>query len=134
MLWEVDIYPAPGQPNRAALSVRGDAADLHLADDLDVVAAYGYLIETGATGDEVRRAANGLLADRVVETTVVAPVGDPVLSASTRRSDDARACATQAGRDGPGGPKRSGGAGRYWRHGRSGPHAEKVLVRIADRG
>jgi phosphoribosylformylglycinamidine synthase len=81
MLWEVDIHPAQGQPNRAALSVRSDAADLHLAGDLDVVAAYGYLIETVASAEDVRRAAAELLADRVVETTVVAKVGEPVLSA-----------------------------------------------------
>jgi phosphoribosylformylglycinamidine synthase II len=82
MLWEVDIFPAEGQPNRAAASVRGDAADLHLAHDLDVVAAYGYLIESSAPADEIRRAAAELLADRVVEETLVAAVGDPALSKS----------------------------------------------------
>src|SRR5262245_18462351 len=80
MLWEVDIYPAEGQPNRAAASVRGNAGDLHLAENLDMVATYGYLIETTAQAGDFQRAAADLLADRVVEKTVVAAVGDPVLS------------------------------------------------------
>jgi phosphoribosylformylglycinamidine (FGAM) synthase PurS component len=80
MLWEVDIYPAEGLPNRLAAQVAGDAADLGLAADLDVTAAYGYLIQGEISGDDVRRIAAGLLADRVVERTVAAPVGDPRLS------------------------------------------------------
>ncbi len=45
MLWEVDIYPNEGQPNLAARRVAADAADLGLAADLAVTAAYGYLIQ-----------------------------------------------------------------------------------------
>ena len=80
MLWEVDIYPAEGLPNRLAAQVAGDAADLGLAADLAVTAAYGYLIQGDLSGDDVRRIAQGLLADRVVERTVAAPVGDAVLA------------------------------------------------------
>ena len=80
MLWEVDIYPKEGQPNAAARRVAGDAADLGLAANLAVTAAYGYLIQGQLSGDDIRHIAEGLLANRVVERTVSAPVGDALLS------------------------------------------------------
>ncbi len=79
MLWEVDIYPNQGQPNRIARQVAADAADLGLARNLNVTAAYGYLIQGPLDRSQVNRIAAELLADRVVERTVVAPVGDPAL-------------------------------------------------------
>ena len=45
MLWEIDIYPAPGQPDRLALQAAAGAAELGIAQNLQVVAATGYLIE-----------------------------------------------------------------------------------------
>jgi phosphoribosylformylglycinamidine synthase subunit PurSL len=57
MLWEVDIYPAEGQPDRAS----------------------GYLIQGELSRANVERLAHELLADPVVEQPVVAPVGDSSL-------------------------------------------------------
>ena len=48
MLWEVDIYPAAGQPDLLGRSVAAAAADLGLAADLAVAAARGYLIQGDA--------------------------------------------------------------------------------------
>ena len=79
MLWEVDIYPKSGQPNRLARQVAGDAADLGLGHDLAVCAAYGYLVQGQLDRQQVARIAAELLADQVVEETVLAPVGDEVL-------------------------------------------------------
>jgi phosphoribosylformylglycinamidine synthase len=79
MLWEVDIYPAPGQPDLLAQGVAGDAADLGLADRLAVSAGRGYLIQGNLSLGQVTEIANGLLADPVVEQTVVAAVGSPEL-------------------------------------------------------
>ena len=79
MLWEVDIYPRSGQPNQAADDVVTEAADLGLPR-LCVTAARGYLIQGRLERDQVERLARELLADDVVETTVVAPVGDAALS------------------------------------------------------
>ena len=78
MLWEVDIYPLSGGP---AAAVADEAAELHLARDLAVVAARGYLIQ-GSKLDraDVDRLARELLADTVVERAVVAPVGDAALN------------------------------------------------------
>ena len=75
MLWEVDIYPAEGQPNLLAQSVAAEAADLGFPKTLRVVAAHGYLIQGDLDESQVRRIADELLADRVVERTVVARGG-----------------------------------------------------------
>jgi phosphoribosylformylglycinamidine synthase len=79
MLWEVDIYPKPGQPDLIAARVAGDATDLGLAENLAVRTARGYLIQGNLAREQILQIADGLLADRVVERTVVAPVGDPAL-------------------------------------------------------
>jgi len=76
MLWEVDIYPAPGQPDLMARRVAAAAVELGLAQDLAVAAARGYLIQGTLDGNEVARIARELLADGVVERTVVAPLGN----------------------------------------------------------
>ena len=75
MLWEVDIYAADGQPDLGARDVTAAAAELHLADNLAVTSARGYLIQGELDRSQVARIADELLADRVVERTVVAPVG-----------------------------------------------------------
>ena len=80
MLWEVDIYPAPGQVDLAARQVAASAADLGLTDGMTVHAARGYLIQGDLDRTQVERLARELLADVVVERTVVAPVGDAALT------------------------------------------------------
>ena len=79
MLWEVDIYPASGQPDRTARQVAADAADLGIASRISVACASGYLIQGELSRDDVARVAQELLADPVVERAVVAAVGEPSL-------------------------------------------------------
>ncbi len=80
MLWEVDIYGREGQPDLGAHDVAAAAAELHLADNLPVTSARGYLIQGDLDGCQVARIADELLADRVVERTIVAPAGDLALT------------------------------------------------------
>ena len=80
MLWEIDIYPRPGMPDLAAAGICADAADLGLAGDVAAVAAHGYLIQGALERPQVERITRELLADTVVQRTVIAPVGDPVLA------------------------------------------------------
>ncbi len=80
-LWEVDIYPADGQPDQAGSQAATDAVDLGLAESLHVRAAYGYLLQGDLQREQVERLARELLSDPVVQRTVVAPVGDPQLNA-----------------------------------------------------
>jgi phosphoribosylformylglycinamidine synthase len=80
MLWEVDIYPLEGQPDIGARDVTAAVAELHLVQGLKVTSARGYLIQGDLDLAQVTRIADELLADRVVERTVVAPVGDASLT------------------------------------------------------
>jgi len=80
MLWEVDIYPAEGQPDLFARQVAASAADLALAGDLTVCSARGYLIQGELDRAQIAQLAGELLADQVVERTVIARVGDDALS------------------------------------------------------
>ena len=80
MLWEVDIHPKPGQPDLAGRAVAAAASHLGLADGLDVTGARGYLIQADLDRDQIERIARELLADSVVEETVVAPAGDAALA------------------------------------------------------
>ena len=61
-LWEVDIYPAVGQPDLVGRRVAADAADMDLAAGLRVAAAYGYLIQGSMQAAQVQRLARELLS------------------------------------------------------------------------
>src|SRR3954453_4716262 len=80
MLWEIDIHPAEGQPDRAGERVASAARELGIADGLRVAAARGYLVQgESLQRADVERLAGELLADHVVERAVVARVGEPAL-------------------------------------------------------
>ena len=76
MLWEVDIYPLSGHPDRTALGVAAQAADVGILADLRLVAARGYLIQGELSRADVERAAHELLVDTVVERCVIGQPGD----------------------------------------------------------
>ncbi len=78
-LWEVDIYPAEGLPDQAGRQAESEAADLGLTTAVSVRAARGYLIQGDLDRTQVERLARELLADSLVERTVVARRGDAVL-------------------------------------------------------
>ncbi|MFO0870050.1 MAG: phosphoribosylformylglycinamidine synthase subunit PurL [Pirellulales bacterium] len=80
MLWEIDIYPAAGQPDLAGRAVAAAAADFGLADQLRVHAGWGYLLEGDLQAAQVERLVQELLADTVVETALFAPIRDPRLA------------------------------------------------------
>ena len=78
-LWQVDIYPAPGQPDIAGRALAGEAEDVGLGR-LQVRAARGFLVQGDLSPEQVQRLAKELLADLVVETPIVAPVGSAILA------------------------------------------------------
>jgi phosphoribosylformylglycinamidine synthase subunit PurSL len=80
-LWQVDIYPAPGQPDVAAESIVAGVADLGLTRRLSVHSARGYLLEGNLTRADVERLTAELLADPVVERTVIGEIGSAALDA-----------------------------------------------------
>ena len=80
MLWEIDIYPAPGQPDRLGLEVAANAAELGIASGLKASSATGYLIQGSLDLAQVERLANELFADAVIERPVIGRMGDAILT------------------------------------------------------
>lgn len=78
MLWELEITPAAGQPDREAERIRHEAVTLGI-DGLETVAsAKSYLIEGRVSEGEVRGALASLLVDPVVEKWELRQVGSAV--------------------------------------------------------
>jgi phosphoribosylformylglycinamidine synthase subunit PurSL len=78
-LWQIDILPANGQEDVAAKSLQAEAHDLGLGDHVTISAAHGFLLQGELSHDQVRRAAELLLSDSIVESTTIAQVGDASL-------------------------------------------------------
>jgi phosphoribosylformylglycinamidine (FGAM) synthase-like enzyme/phosphoribosylformylglycinamidine (FGAM) synthase PurS component len=91
MLWEVDIHPAEGQTDLTADQVAAAAAELGINRDLAVSSARGFLIQGDLSQAQIARLADELLADRVVERSVITQIGT---SATAGLSSDADECAT----------------------------------------
>lgn len=85
-LWEIDIYPAEGQPDLAAQAAASQAVDLGLGTDLTIQAARGYLVQGSLAREEIQQLARELLSDAVVERTVIGEVGEPLLHAPPNQS------------------------------------------------
>ena len=80
-LWEIDIHPAKDQPDRAGARIASAARELGLAPNLSVAAARGYLVQgESLERGQIERLARELLADVVVERTVIGHAGEPHLS------------------------------------------------------
>ncbi|MEC8338520.1 MAG: AIR synthase-related protein, partial [Planctomycetota bacterium] len=79
MLWQVDIYPAPGQLDRSANEISTDAADLGFGE-LPVLTSRGYLLQGDLDATQIQTIIDQLLVDPVVEQAIFAPVGDATLN------------------------------------------------------
>ena len=79
-IWEVDVRPAPGQTDSTGKALSAEAKDLGIADNLTVSAARGFLLQGELTEEQVRQAAEHLLADSIIESTTLAQIGDEELS------------------------------------------------------
>ncbi len=136
MLWEVDIHPAPSQPDRAAQRLaeaapRSRCRQRAHRGDRPRVPDPGRPHRSGRRPADRRRAAGrprgradgGRPGGR---RRAAAGSGSP----ERRRSGDAGPRAAQAGRDGPGGPERRGGDRRL-RH--RAADAVRTLQQVLDR-
>ncbi|MDR1492534.1 MAG: phosphoribosylformylglycinamidine synthase subunit PurL [Planctomycetaceae bacterium] len=88
MLWEIDIFPRPGEPDRKGNAATADVADLGMTGQLNVVSARGYLVQGNLKEPQVRLLAEQLFADAVAERFVAAQVGDAKLLVSPKSSGD----------------------------------------------
>ena len=79
-VWQIDLFPADGIPDRLADDVLADAADLRLPVDMKIKAARTFLVQGTLTQTQAQEIADRLLVEPVVEHCVVAKVGSDVLS------------------------------------------------------
>lgn len=82
MLWEVDIFAAPGLPDVIGTETAAEAADLGFSSVLAIGGARGYLIQGDLEREQVELLVSSLLADSVVERATVGRVGDAELERS----------------------------------------------------
>lgn len=81
-LWQIDIWPEEGQPDRIARELLADAADLRLPESLKIAAVRGFLIEGDVCQDQATQIAKNLLVEPVVERFQLAKVGDDDINQS----------------------------------------------------
>ena len=77
MLWEIDVCPLAGIPDREAERIALLAAESGICQGIAVQAARGFLVESEMLdAGQASRLAEELFADLTVEQAVVGPVGD----------------------------------------------------------
>lgn len=80
-LWEIDIHPAERHRDIAGMNLAAEAKDLGLGDNITIAATHGFLLQGELSEDQVRLAAQQLLADSICEVSTIAQIGDASLSA-----------------------------------------------------
>ena len=81
MLWEIDLHPRPGMADQEAMRIAAEAASLGLCDQLEIVSARGFLLESPELSeDQVNSLSQELFADLLVEQAVSAPIGAEALN------------------------------------------------------
>ncbi|MDO4551092.1 MAG: phosphoribosylformylglycinamidine synthase subunit PurL [Planctomycetia bacterium] len=81
MLWEIDIYPKKSEKDNLAEEVMAEIFALGLVPETErqnigVRTGRGYLLQGDLNREEVEKIAKNLLADMVVEETVVFPLSE----------------------------------------------------------
>src|SRR6266446_424055 len=83
MLWHLTIDPAAHRTDAEGQRIAADAADLGLTGPWNITASRGFLVEGALTEADLRRAAETVLVDPVVETATIRPCGSNVQEAGT---------------------------------------------------
>ncbi len=76
-LWQIDLRPAPGQPDRMAAEKLASAHDLQLSSSLRIQSSRGFLLQGNLDQSTINKIAVDLLAEPVVETYQIGRPGDP---------------------------------------------------------
>ena len=99
-LWQVDIYPADGQPDSLGDSAANAASELHISQDLVIQAAYGFLLQGAIDEATVHRVAREVLSDPIAQQYIAAPVGHESLSKAPLPKGSMSASKTENGSTG----------------------------------
>ncbi|MEM8679844.1 MAG: phosphoribosylformylglycinamidine synthase subunit PurS, partial [Planctomycetota bacterium] len=79
-LWEVDVFPATGQPDRQAQALIHDAAELGIVTGLRAKSATTYLVQGTISATEIDQLAERLLTNAVIEHAQSGLVGSEPLA------------------------------------------------------
>ena len=79
-IWQIDLFPVAGNPDRLAEDVLSDAADLGLPPTLKIRSARTFLVQGNLVQQQAQEIADRLLVEPVVEECVVAKVGSDILA------------------------------------------------------
>ncbi len=85
-LWQIEISPDAGQPDRLARNILADARDLGLPDSLEISACRGFLIEGALDRSEAVEIADVLLVEPVVEKYAIGRCGDSQFDTTDSKS------------------------------------------------
>lgn len=77
-IWQIDLLPSDGSPDRLANEVLADTADFGLPKSLVIKTARSFLVQGDLNAADAQRIGRDFLAEPVVEQTVIAPNGDAV--------------------------------------------------------
>jgi phosphoribosylformylglycinamidine synthase len=88
-LWQVDIYPADGQPDALGHTAATAVKELGIADNISIDAAYGFLIQGRLESTQAHAIANDLLSDRIAQRCVTSIVGSDELNHPSGKSSAA---------------------------------------------
>ncbi len=80
-IWQIDLLPATGTPDRLAHEVLADAVDLGLPSSLKVKSARVFLVQGALSKQDAISIAQSLLVEPVVEESVIAEIGSDELCA-----------------------------------------------------
>ena len=76
VLWQIEIRPDHGQPDRLARNILADAIDLGLPSSIQLRSTRGFLIQGTLSEQEVQEIASSLLTEPVVESFQFGICGD----------------------------------------------------------
>ncbi|MCH2180030.1 MAG: phosphoribosylformylglycinamidine synthase subunit PurL [Mariniblastus sp.] len=77
VLWQIEISPDAGQPDRLARNILADAKDLGISASLSLSASRGFLVQGPLDRNQVVQIAETLLVEAVVEKYELGRCGDP---------------------------------------------------------
>ncbi len=78
-IWQVDIFPKAGHPDRLAEEIMDSVRDLQLPESIQIAVTKGFLLQGPLNRTQVDQIVSSLLVDSVVEQCLVAEIGDPCL-------------------------------------------------------
>jgi phosphoribosylformylglycinamidine synthase len=78
-IWQINISPLPGNPNRLAEEILDSAEALQI-ENLSLTATRGFLVQGQLEAADVDAMTRNLLFESVVEQCEFAPIGDEVLN------------------------------------------------------